>query len=126
MTNVMTNVADSFQDLEVEVDASGNVIGWIVAGLTTGQDTINTANGCSVATPCEGWNGFLTKYSADMTTEVWRQQWSDFPGGVGQFTGITEAGASLVYTECWSVTKTPTGYAVACGQGIENSGLFQV
>ena len=32
MTNVMTNVADSFQDLEVELDASGNVIGWIVAG----------------------------------------------------------------------------------------------
>lgn len=122
MTNVMTNVADSFQDLEVELDASGNVIGWIVAGLTTGQDTINAANGCSAATPCEGWNGFLTKYSADFTTEVWRQQWSDFPGGTGQFSGITEAGASLVYTECWSVTKTPTGYAVACGQGIENAG----
>ena len=26
----------------------------------------------------------------------------------------------LVFTECWGITKTPTGYAVACGQGIEN------
>ena len=37
--------------------------------------------------------------SADLTTEVWRQQWSDFPGGVGDYAPngkpVEEAGGSL-------------------------------
>ena len=37
--------------------------------------------------------------SADLTTEVWRQQWSDFPGGVGNYAPngkpVEEAGGSL-------------------------------
>lgn len=39
------------------------------------------------------------KMSADLTTEVWRQQWSDFPGGVGDYAPngkpVEEAGGSL-------------------------------
>lgn len=58
-----------------------------------------------------------------MKTEVWRQQWADFPGGTGQYTGVTATGSSQIYTECWSVTKTPTGYAVACGQGVEEESM---
>ena len=37
--------------------------------------------------------------SPDLTTEVWRQQWSDFPGGVGNYAPngkpVEEAGGSL-------------------------------
>ena len=37
--------------------------------------------------------------SADLSTEVWRQQWSDFPGGVGNYAPngkpVEEAGGSL-------------------------------
>ena len=37
--------------------------------------------------------------SPDLTTEVWRQQWGDFPGGVGEYAPngkpVEEAGGSL-------------------------------
>lgn len=115
---------DSYQDIEVEQDAAGNVTGFVIGGLTGGIDTINTFNKCTEAKPCDAWNGFILKMSADLTTEVWRRQWADFPGGVGEYAPngkpVEEAGGSLVFTECWGITKTPTGYAVACGQGIEN------
>ena len=54
---------------------------------------------CTEAKPCEAWNGFILKMSADLTTEVWRRQWSDFPGGVGEYAPngkpVEEAGGSL-------------------------------
>ena len=35
---------DSYQDIEVEQDAAGNVTGFVIGGLTGGIDTINTFN----------------------------------------------------------------------------------
>ena len=35
---------DSYQDIEVEQDAAGNVTGFVIGGLTGGVDTINTFN----------------------------------------------------------------------------------
>ena len=104
---------DSYQDIEVEQDAAGNVTGFVIGGLTGGIDTINTFNKvcishnnkspllfkCTEAKPCDAWNGFILKMSADLTTEVWRRQWADFPGGVGEYAPngkpVEEAGGSL-------------------------------
>ena len=51
--------------------------------------------------------------------ESWRQQFTSFPGGVGNYINLPIYGGSVVYTECFSIAKIPNGYAVACGQGME-------
>ena len=40
---------DSYQDIEVEQDAAGNVTGFVIGGLTGGLDTINTFNKVSLS-----------------------------------------------------------------------------
>ena len=110
---------DKNQDIEVEFDANGNISGFVVAGLTRGQDTTSTVGNCSPSSPCSSWDGFVYKMSADLQTETWRQQFSSFPGGVGKYRNLPIYGGSLVYTECFSIAKVPNGYAVACGQGME-------
>ena len=47
--NKMQNYLDSYQDIEVEQDAAGNVTGFVIGGLTTGVDTINTFNKVSMS-----------------------------------------------------------------------------
>ena len=51
--------------------------------------------------------------------ESWRQQFTSFPGGVGNYINLPIYGGSLVYTECFSIAKIPGGYVTACGQGME-------
>ena len=41
---ISLNMLDSYQDIEVEQDAAGNVTGFVIGGLTGGLDTINTFN----------------------------------------------------------------------------------
>ena len=40
---------DSYQDIEVEQDAAGNVTGFVIGGLTDGVDTTNTFNKVSMS-----------------------------------------------------------------------------
>ena len=51
--------------------------------------------------------------SADLTTEVWRQQWGDFPGGVGEYAPngkpVEEAGGSLGLLISISAVTLPVG-----------------
>ena len=117
-----TNSNDKNQDIEVEVDAvTGNVTGFVVAGLSKGLDTTSktpTAT-CTTASPCSTWEGYILKLSPDLKTEVWRQQFLSFPGGVGKYSNVPIYGGSVVYTECFSLAKIPGGYVTACGQGME-------
>ena len=110
---------DKNQDIEVEFDSNGNISGFVVAGLTRGLDTTSTVANCSPSNPCDSWDGYVYKISADLQTETWRQQFTSFPGGVGKYKNLPIYGGSLVYTECFSIAKIPNGYAVACGQGME-------
>ena len=44
-------------------------------------------------------------------------------GGVGMFAPggvpLPAMGHAIVYTECWAIAAIPTGYVLACGQGLE-------
>ena len=87
--------------------------------MTRGQDTTSAIANCSPSNPCDSWDGYVYKISADLQTETWRQQFSSFPGGVGKYKNLPTYGGSIVYTGCFSNAKIPNGYAVACGQGME-------
>ena len=63
-----------------------------------------------------------------MTTRQWRTELNtgEWPGGIGAYSAAPASPyKSLVYTECWGMTKTRdntgahNGYVAACGNGIE-------
>ena len=122
----LPNSVDKYQDIEVELDSTGAVSGFVVGGLTKGQDT--TTPGCSAQTSgyCTAWEGLISRIPYDLSAESWRKTFSDFTGGVGPYTGYTSYGGAMVYTECWSIKTIPTGYVLACGQGIENCNNSEV
>ena len=107
---------DKYQDLEVEIGADGAVTGYVIGGLSAGKDT--TTPGCSAS-----WLGVSLKLSPDLSTTLWRTPFGDFTEGVGDYAPggvpVTPAGTSVVYTECFGMAAIPTGYVLACGQGIE-------
>jgi hypothetical protein len=109
----LPGAVDKYQDVEVEVDSAGAVTGFVVGGLTKGQDT--TTPGCSFNAGgyCTAWEGLITRIPYDLSTETWRKSFSDFTGGVGPYTGYTPYGGAMVYTECWSIKTIPTGYVLA-------------
>ena len=116
-----TNSNDKNQDIEVEVDDTGAVTGFVIAGLSKGWDTTSQTpkTKCSTSNPCSTWEGYILKLSPDLQNEVWRQQFLSFPGGVGKYSNLPIYGGSVVYTECFSIAKIPGGYVTACGQGME-------
>ena len=98
---------DKNQDIEVEFDAAGNLTGFIVAGLTAGQDTVSSFMGCSSTSPCQSWEGYILKMKPNLAQEVWRNQFTSFTGGVGKYTNLPQYGGAAVYTECFSLAKIP-------------------
>ena len=141
-----------FTDVEVDFDADGNVTGYVAGGLTSELDT-NTL-GCAEAAAaagvtgrhgghkeeedceedcgpplCYGWQGMVMKISPDLNSKpVWRTTFGDMNGGVGMFAPggvpLPAMGHVMVYTECWSIAAIPTGYVLACGQGLEGCDHF--
>ena len=63
--------------------------------------------GCSAQASghCNGWCGIALKLSADLQTTVWRTVFRDVTGGVGDYAPATPLGPSMVFTECWSISK---------------------
>ena len=71
--------------------------------------------------------GTVTKYSPDLSQKIWRQEFNtgDYPGGKYQFTGAVPSFKSLIYTECWGLSKVLNpeknliGWIAGCGSGVE-------
>merc|ERR1712037_110016 len=117
-------------DVEVEFnDAGTRVTGYVTTGLRVTK--IQNDNGVSCAAQEDGCSvikGVFTKYNAALTSMVWRQAFNtgEWPGGAAQFSSVSATPyESLVYTECWGLTKvlstsgSHVGYAAACGSGVE-------
>lgn len=69
----------------------------------------------------------MIELNADGTKKWGPKLYGNYPGGVNQFTGLGIGNWALIYNECWGITTTfdpvtngITGYAFACGTGIEN------
>ena len=62
----LPGAVDKYQDVEVEVDTAGAVTGFVVGGLTKGQDT--TTPGCSFNAGgyCTAWEGLITRILMDL------------------------------------------------------------
>ena len=118
-------------DIEVEMDASGVVVGFVTSGLDFRQVHTDGTDGCPTTqvgetlAGCPGIKGRLTKYSADLTTKTWEQRFNNFPGGKYQYAGLTATSEALIFTECFGLAKVHdsanihVGYLASCGQGIE-------
>jgi len=91
-------------DVEVNADGSMAVVGHSVK------------NGA--------WTGSLVGVSMS-GSKKWSQDYGNYGGGVGKYSGISSANGSWVYNECWGVAPSygsdgeQTGYVLACGTGIE-------
>ncbi|CBY23664.1 unnamed protein product [Oikopleura dioica] len=117
-------------DVEVQFnDAGTSVTGFVTTGLRVTK--IQNDNGVSCAAQEDGCSvikGVFTKYNAGLTKMIWRQAFNTgvWPGGAAQFSSVSATPyESLVYTECWGLTKVLStagghvGYAAACGSGVE-------
>ena len=108
----------------------GNVEGFVTTGLRFFN--IMNDNGVSCANQNEGAgcgviNGSFTKYKPDLSGKIWTSDFNtgSWPGGDNGFAGATGNYDSLVYTECWGMSKVfdgnrnHIGYIAGCGSGVE-------
>ena len=80
---------------------------WTNYLIGTLNSQITEPLGCSAQPSghCNGWCGIALKLSADLQTTVWRTVFRDVTGGVGDYAPATPLGPSMVFTECWSISK---------------------
>ena len=111
-------------DIEVEINAAGQVASFVTTGLDFNQIYQDGTDGCP-SKGCASIKGRFTKYSSDLSKKEWETPFNNFPGGKYQFAGLTEASEAIIYTECFGITKvrdtsgSHVGYIASCGQGIE-------
>jgi len=117
-----TNTDETYQlnDLEVNSDSSIVLTGLIYG---TQKKRCRGKNGCGTIF------AYLTKLSSTGSIE-WSKEYGNYRGGVNQFTGLEAGDNALIYNECWGLAKTyatdgttHTGYAMACGTGVEGCKL---
>lgn len=114
---------------QIDANVQSNDIELIAADggmILVGHHFGSTTTGC-VGTGCSVIKGTMMK--VDSTgAKVWGPKFfGNYPGGVNQYAGLGVGNWALIYNECWGVTTTYspvdnsiTGYAMACGTGIEN------
>ena len=114
----------NFQDVEPLI-VGGKVTGYGVTGLNHSNTLPKGQGGCVANGGCETIYGHTTFLKPDLSGIQWSKTYNDFTGGTGAYAGLTSLSPGVVITECWGLTTTVdangdgTGFAAACGQGIE-------
>lgn len=64
------------------------------------------------------------KVKASDGTMEYAEDYGNYPGGIGAYSGLEEPKEGLVYHECWGIAENAEqdGLTIACGTGIENCG----
>lgn len=78
---------------------------------------------------CGVIKGHMIKIN-DSGVKQWEKSYGNYPHGVNQFADSGEGNWALIYNECWGIqpyydsTGSQTGYALACGTGIEGCSVM--
>ena len=120
-------VLGTSNDVEVDINPSGDITGFITAGLDISPiDCPPRRDGQDQG--CKRVGGHISKISPNLSGVVWNTRFNNFHGGVGPYAGsvTTDLGEAVILTECWGLQKVldsgsnRLGWVAACGQGIEN------